>query len=137
MRNVLLVEIAEVDPHALRERVREHVGGEEARIRVVAPASKVSRLEWLTNDEDRARVDAGERARTAADALDAEAEPEVGDVDPVQAIEDALRTFPADEILLVVPAEDEEHWLERGAAADAVEELGVPLTRLVARNGEL
>lgn len=131
MRNVLLVELAGVDSELLRERLREHVGDDEARVRVVAPASKVSRLEWLTNDEDDARRDAEQRGRETAETLDVEADAEAGDVDPVQAIEDALRTFPADEILVVVPQDDEENWIERGTAAEAVEQFGLPLARLV------
>jgi hypothetical protein len=136
VRNVLLVKIAEIEGDALRERVRQHLGGEEARIRVVTPASKIGVLEWLSSDVDAARVEAGERAHEAADALGEsptkEVDAEVGDVDPVQAIEDALRTFPADELLLVTPTEDEKEWLEKGTSRAALERFTLPITQIVA-----
>ena len=55
---------------------------------------------------------------------------EVGDTDPVQAIEDALRTFPADEVLVVTRPDDDESWLEQDSAVEARERFGVPVTRL-------
>jgi hypothetical protein len=75
---------------------------------VVAPASGISRLDWLTNAEDDARVDAAERADELAEAAPTEdVESRVGDSDPVKAIEDALRTFPADELIVItLPDED-------------------------------
>ena len=39
---------------------------------------------------------------------------EVGDGDPLQAIEDALRTFAPDEIVISTHPEGRSHWLERG-----------------------
>ena len=64
--------------------------------------SKISWLDRLTNAEDDARVDATERAEAASEELPGEqVEAHGGDVDPLQAIEDALRTFPADEIVVL------------------------------------
>jgi len=60
----------------------------------------------------------------------ASTETEVGDTDPVQAIEDALRTFPADEVLVVTRPDDDASWLEQDSAEEARERFGVPLTRL-------
>jgi hypothetical protein len=116
-----------------RERVRSHAG-EAAEVRVVAPASDVSPLQWLTSDEDEARGEAAERAEEAAEAVTDEAdgvEAQVGDTDPVQAIEDALREFPADEVLVVSREGERAGWLEAGAAAEASERFGVPVTHLV------
>ena len=85
-------------------------------MRVVAPAAEISRLDWLTNDEQEARAEASELAvdvglAVAPDAASVDAE--VGDTDPVQAIEDALREFPADELVLVTHP-DEDASLARG-----------------------
>ena len=115
----------------MRARLREHAG-EAAEIRVIAPASDVSPLEWLATDEDEAREEAAEIARDAKRTVEPEApvEAEVGDTDPVQAIEDALRTFPADEVVVVTRPGDEAGWLEKGAAGEAQERFGVPVTRL-------
>ena len=97
-KRVLVVTTASVEPDRLREEVLRHVGDENAEVKIVAPASDVSRLQWLANDEDEAREEAAQQADEAAEAVEpaASVETEVGDSDPVQAVEDALRTFPAD-----------------------------------------
>jgi hypothetical protein len=133
-RRLLVVTTAPVEGDALRERVRKHTSGEEAEVRVVATASDLSPLDWLASDEDEARRDAAERAAGAGDAVAPEAgavEAEVGDTDPVQAIEDALRTFPADELVLVTRREEDAGWLEEGAAEEALARFSVPVTHLV------
>jgi hypothetical protein len=48
----------------------------------------------------------------------------------VQAIEDALRQFPAEEVIVVTP-DDEAGWLEQDSAEEASERFGVPVTHLV------
>ena len=60
-RRLLVVATASVPAADLRKSVREHAG-EDAEMLVVAPASDISRLDWLTNVDDDARTDAGERA---------------------------------------------------------------------------
>ncbi|MEO8290756.1 MAG: hypothetical protein ABI649_07140 [Gaiellaceae bacterium] len=132
-RKLLVVATAPVDPKVLRDAVRDHSGG-NAEVRVVAPASDLSPLQWLASDEDEARSEAEGIAREAAGAVESEAghtEVEVGDTDPVQAIEDALRTFPADEVLVVTRKGDDAGWLEQDSAEEARERFGVPITHLV------
>jgi hypothetical protein len=131
-KKLLVVATAPVEPGPLREAVRTH-GGEGAEIRVVAPASDVSPLQWLANDEDDAREEARGIAAKAAGTVEQEAvrtEAEVGDTDPVQAIEDALRTFPADEVLVVTRSDEDATWLEQDSSEEARERFGVPVTRL-------
>jgi len=131
-KKLLVVATAPVEPGPLQDAVREHAG-DEAEIRIVAPASDVSPLQWLASDEDEAREKAAGVASEAAESLEPEAartEAEVGDTDPVQAIEDALRTFHADEVLVVTRPEDDATWLEQDSAQEARERFGVPVTRL-------
>ena len=101
-----MVATADVDESLLRD----HVCGSE--IRVVAPASDMSALEWLMNDEDDARARAEHMADSTATAVadDAAVEAETGDTDPIQAAEDALRVFAADRILVVFRPQDEASW---------------------------
>jgi hypothetical protein len=100
-RRLLVVATASVPAADLRTSVRAHAG-EDAEMLVVAPASGISRLDWLTNAEDDARADAAERADELAEAAPTDdVESLVGDSDPMKAIEDALRTFPADELIVV------------------------------------
>ena len=134
-RKLLLVAGEPVDERSLRQAVRRHVGDADARVRVVTPVPKLSPLEWLTNDEDDARARAGEVAERAAEAVGdvVPAEPEVGDTDPVRAVEDALRVFEADEILIVTAAEDEAGPVEpRGVAAE-MRRFGIPVTPLLVK----
>jgi len=128
-RRLLVVTTVPDAGEAVRSRVREHAGGEDAEVRVVAPAADVSPLQWLANDEDAARAEAGEAAARTADAVGG-AEVEVGDSDPVKAIEDALRTFPADEVIVVTPAGEKANWLEADAGRDAQDRFNVPITAI-------
>lgn len=131
-RKLLVVATASVEPGPLRAAVREHAG-DEAEIRVVAPASDVSPLQWLANDEDKARERASQVASEAAATVEPESartEAGVGDTDPVQAIEDALRSFAADEVIVVTRPDDDASWLEQDSAEEARERFGVPVTRL-------
>ena len=101
--------------------------------RVIAPAADLSPLQWIASDEDHARREAAEVAEETADAVADVARvtgAEVGDADPVQAIEDALRQFPADEVIVVTPPGEEAGWLEKDAAVAADEQFGVPVTHL-------
>ena len=60
-----------------------------------------------------------------------QAEGEVGDGDPLQAIEDALRTFGADEIVISTHPEGRSHWLERNVVGAARDRFAVPITHVV------
>ena len=83
---------------------------------VVCPALNAPLRHWVS-DEDGAREAAQERLDASLARLaDAgvEARGEVGDGDPLQAIEDALRTFGADEVIISTHPEGRSHWLERG-----------------------
>ena len=74
----------------------------DADVLVVAPASNSRLRHWLSDDDAARR-----RAKTLAEALvellkrdGVRAEGRAGDFDPLQAIADALPTFPADEIVI-------------------------------------
>jgi hypothetical protein len=136
-KRLLVVATVQVEETILRDRVREHVG-QDAEVRVVAPASDLSPLQWLATDEDEARGEAADIARSVERAVQPEAgrvETEVGDSDPVQAIEDALRQFPADEVVVVTRPGDDAGWLEKDSAAEASERFGLPVTHLVVGDG--
>lgn len=132
-RRLLVVTTVPVEGELLREHVRRHAGDGDVEVKVVAPAADVSPLKWLASDEDDARGEADEIAQETASSVSGEARvtgTEVGDTDPVQAIEDALRVFPADEVIVVTPSGEEAGWLEKDAAAAADERFGVPVTHL-------
>ena len=60
-----------------------------------------------------------------------EARGEIGDGDPLQAIEDALRTFAPDELVISTHPEGRSNWLERGVVAGARERFALPVTHVV------
>jgi len=135
---LLVVVTTEVADANVNEFVRRSAG-EDAEVRVVAPASGISQLDWLTNAEDDARADAGSLAdRTAEAAPTTDVQAEVDDSDPVKAIEDALREFPADEVLVISHLDDDASWLEAGSGKTAQTRFTLPIRLVtVAEDGSL
>ncbi|MGZ4792971.1 MAG: hypothetical protein ACXWBO_13990 [Ilumatobacteraceae bacterium] len=131
-RRILVVTTATAPKADIESIVRAHAG-KDAEIHVIAPASKISWLDRLTNAEDDARTNAAERAHAASEAVDQKSEPHVGDVDPLQAIEDALRIFPADEIVILAAPEEKATRLEEGLGEDARKRFTVPVIALTTR----
>lgn len=77
-------------------------------VKVVVPVVRQGFLDWLANDQ-RAFAHAEEvAARTADDLSGMPVEVAAGEEDVELAIADALATFPADELVVVVGREDEE-----------------------------
>jgi hypothetical protein len=75
----------------------------EQEVLVLAPAINTPVAQWLS-DVDRARFDAQLRLALSIGTLSAaglEARGQVGDADPVQAVEDTLASFPAQELVFV------------------------------------
>jgi hypothetical protein len=130
-QRILVVPTAPIPDAVIRSRLRDIADG-DVEIKVTAPASKIGKLDWLTNAEDDARADAADRAEQVADALPGDpVEAEVGDTNPMQAIEDALRTFPADEVIVVTRPDDQAEWLEKGVGPNAKHSFRLPVRHLV------
>jgi len=82
----------------------------------------------------KARAAAGDRLAASLVAMRAvglDATGEVGDGDPVRAIEDALRTFRPDELVVSTHPPGRSNWLERGVVERARERFELPLTHVV------
>ncbi len=132
-RRILVVANETVAGRRLRETIQSAASGHRADVLVVSPALNTPLKHW-TSDEDQARAAAEERLRRSVaelERLGISARGEVGDADPVQAIEDALRTFGPDEIIISTHPEGRSNWLERGVVASARERFAVPLTHVV------
>jgi hypothetical protein len=128
MRDVLVISSSAWPIPELRALLGEDVG----ELRVVVPAVRQSRLQWLTNADDDARESADETASSIADALPSqETEAFAGDPDPLLAAKDALRDFAADEVVVVTRPDEEATWLEEGSAEEIAHALGgLRVTRL-------
>ena len=132
-RRVLVVANETVVGAALRDEIGRAVEGADATVLVVSPALN-SKLRHWTSDEDQARAAAEERlghSIAQLELLGIPARGEVGDADPLQAIEDALRTFGADLIVISTHPEGRSNWLEHGVVSSARERFAVPITHVV------
>jgi hypothetical protein len=130
---VLVVANETVGGSALRDCIRKATEGRDAEVLVVVPALN-SRLKHWASDEDEARVAARERldasiARLSRGGITARGE--VGDSEPLQAVEDALRTFGANEIIISTHPEGRSNWLEQGLVDRARQRFAVPITHVV------
>jgi hypothetical protein len=56
---------------------------------------------------------------------------DIGDADPVQAMEDALRRFPADEAIISTHPPGRSTWLERGVVERSRERFPLPVSHVV------
>jgi hypothetical protein len=101
---------------------------------VVCPALNSRLRHWLS-DEDGARAAAEERLASSLAALGdlgVAAAGRVGDADPLRAMEDALRTYPADEIVVSTHAPGRSNWLERDVVRRARARFPLPVAHVVA-----
>jgi hypothetical protein len=132
-RRILVIANETVGGSELLDRIRELGEGAETRVLVVSPALNTP-LRHLASDEDPARAAARERLDHSLARLEREgieARGEVGDGDPLQAIDDALRTFGADQIVISTHPEGRSNWLERGVVTGARERYAVPIHHVV------
>lgn len=100
---------------------------------VVCPALN-TRLKTWTSDEDPARAKAQARLSTTLERLASvgiEAHGEIGDGDPLVAVEDAVRTFRPDEIVISTHPEGRSNWLVRGVPDAVRARYDVPVTHVV------
>lgn len=132
-RRVLVIANETVGGEELLALLRRKAEGVVEHVLVVTPALNSPLRHW-TSDEDGAREAARSRldasiAQLARDGIDARGE--VGDGDPLQAIEDALRTFSADEIVISTHPEGRSHWLARNVVNEAKARFDVPITHVI------
>jgi GABA permease len=132
-RRILVIANETVGGPELRDILRRKAEDVNERILVVCPALNTQVRTW-TSDEDGARAAAQDRldaslARLRQDGVQARGE--VGDGDPLQAIEDALRTFQPDEIVISTHPEGRSHWLERNVVGAARDRFDLPITHVV------
>jgi hypothetical protein len=116
------------------ESLRSHVG-EADTIKVVVPVVRQGFLDWLANDE-RAFSRAERVAERMADELPGETVDAIaGEANVGLAVRDALATFPADEIVVVVRPDEQERFVESVATDSAPQHSidGVPVRYVVIR----
>ena len=103
---------------------------------VVAPALARTRLEhWLTSDLERRQERGARAAGRLAPGLHGggpvRAAAHLGDADPLQALDDALRVFDPDEVVISTHPPQRSNWLERQVVRRARERYALPITHVV------
>jgi hypothetical protein len=106
---------------------------EDAEVLVVAPALS-SRTHFWLSDVDPAIERAEEVQEETVERMEEEgvdAAGDTGESDPLLALQDALQTFPADEIVLFTHPDGRRNWAEEGIVDQAEERFEVPVRQLV------
>jgi len=132
-RKILVVANETVGGGELHELLERKAAGVSEDVLVVCPALNSKLHTWLS-DEDEARAAAqGRLDASLARLRDAgvTARGEIGDGDPLQALEDALRMFPADEVVVSTHPPGRSNWLEQGVVEEARMRFDVPVTHVV------
>jgi nucleotide-binding universal stress UspA family protein len=122
---VLVLAIAEATPAAAQRIVDITGSPSDVRLLVPVPSHRLDR--WMSA-EDKARREAEARLARGAGALVAAGLPvsgSVGDADPAQALEDELRDYPADEVVLLSAG-------QKDPLAKVEQRLSLPLRRVSA-----
>ncbi len=132
-RRILVVSNETLRGEALRAEIAHRARGRESEVRVVCPALN-TKIKYWVSDEDQARQQAQERldaviAQLARDGIPAQGD--IGDSDPLQAIEDALRLFPANEVIVSTHPYGRSNWLEQDVVGRARERFPIPITHVV------
>ena len=105
----------------------------DAEVLVVAPAL-TSKRKLILSDPDPAIERAEQVQEETAERMDeggVDAAGDTGESDPLLAIQDALQTFPADEIVLFTHAGGEQNWLEQGLVDEAKERFEPPVRHML------
>jgi hypothetical protein len=130
---ILVVANETMSGRGLRSEISQRSRGERTELRVVCPALNTKIKHW-TNEEDQARLEAQQRLERLLTGLRGEgleAEGTIGDDDPVQAMEDALRRFPADEVVISTHPPGRSNWLEHDVVGRAQARFDLPVTHVV------
>jgi len=130
-RRILVLAHEAIGDEGLVKEILRHTEGRPAEARIVAPALVESPLALAAGDVDDDIEDARRRLRASIEALGRsgiQATGDVGEADPVLALEDGLRMFAADQVIIVTHKGERDTWLEDGMVERARREVDVPIT---------
>jgi hypothetical protein len=131
-KKILAVVSEPVSADALKSLIGEQEA-QDAEVMVVAPALQ-SKRRFILADPDPAIDRADEVQEETVARLDDEgvdAAGDTGESDPLLAVQDALQTFEADEIVLFTHPRGSANWLEEGLVDEAKERFEPPVRHLV------
>ncbi len=85
---------------------------------------------WIARKENLAELDRLTASVAHLRAEGVQVDGAVGDADPLLAIDDAVRTFDPEQIIVATHAEGRSNWLERGLVVQARERWDIPITHV-------
>jgi hypothetical protein len=132
-RKALVVANHAVVGEPLRAALLEQLEQGISSVFVVAPPLVDSAFEHYMGDIDGAIPEARERLRETLEQLRGaglEADGEVGDADPIQAISDEIEKFHPDQVLIVGHRDEDGTFAEQGLLEQAQRDLELPVTEL-------
>jgi hypothetical protein len=131
-KKILALVSEPISGDALRAAVGEQ-NADDAEVLVVAPALN-SRKRFFLADPDPAIERAESVQEESVERLDEagiDAAGDTGEEDPLLALQDALVTYDADEIVLFTHAGGKRNWLEDGLVEQAKERFEAPVRHMV------
>jgi hypothetical protein len=128
---LLVITSEPVSADRLRSALPSDAEPTSAEVMVVAPALHESALRFWMSDANEAIARTEEVRRRSLEQLGAEgvsAAADTGESDPEDAVEDVLKTFPADHILVFTHRGEEQRYREDVDAGTLEDRFGVPVT---------
>ena len=133
MSRLLVVANETVEGEALHDAIRARAAGRGSDVLVVAPALNTRLRHWMS-DSDHARRAAEARLVACLARLDrahVHARGWIGDADPMVAIDDTLRLYAADEIVIATHPEERSNWLAHDLVRRARARFELPVVHVV------
>ena len=129
MKTCLVVANQTLPGETLATAIRERIAEGDRTFYVVVPLTRVSHGVTWGEDESpdaaRGRLDA---FLVALGSQGVEADGEIGDPDPIQAVRDVLRGRAVDEVILSTLPAGASRWLQRDVPSRLAREIELPLT---------
>jgi hypothetical protein len=129
---ILVVTTEPVTADQLRAALPADSSPEDAEVMVVAPALHKNALRFWVSDADEAIAKADDVSHQSVEQLGAEgvaASGDTGESEPDEAIEDALKTFAADRILIFTHPDSEQRYKEDVDPEELQRRFGIPVTQ--------
>jgi hypothetical protein len=129
---ILVLTTEPVTAGQLRAALPGDSNPQDAEVMVVAPALHKNALRFWVSDADEAIAKADDVSHQTVDQLGADgvaASGDTGESDPEEAIEDALKTFPADRILIFAHPDSEQRYKEDVDPDELQKRFGIPVTQ--------
>jgi hypothetical protein len=134
MTTTLVVANKTLPGEELADAIRERIAEGERTFHVVVPLTPVSH--GVLVDESESAEAARGRLAAFIEALKdqgAEADGEVGDSDPIQAVRDCVRTLDVEEVILSTLPSGASRWLRADVPSRLARAVDVPITTITQR----